>query len=175
MAHTKVSIHKRSVALALAASLLFTACGSATSETAVDTEPSSEGTSTNAPVQEVAIEPDTSRVVATWNDPGENEIQLLVSNQSTVDTSANLTFEVDGVVVIAQRFETGDQHNFFAFNVNGVEPGTHTITVRSDDDHEHEVVFEKTADPVWIVLHYWPEQSDTGFFEQIEDEPVDFA
>ena len=124
---------------------------------------------------EVAAEPDTSRVIETWDNPGENEIQLLVSNQSSIDMAADLTFEVDGVLVIAQRFETLEYHNFFAFNINGVEPGEHTITVRSDDGQEDNVVFEKSDDPVWIVVHYWPEESGTGFIQQIENEPVEFA
>lgn len=118
---------------------------------------------------------DASRVVESWDEPGEEEIQLLISNQSGADTSADVTVEVDGELVLTQRFETGDFHNFFAFNVNDIEPGSHTITIRSDEGHERNVVFDKTTDPIWIVLHYWPEESNTGFTQWQSDEPVEFA
>ena len=160
MGTTRSTRIHRTAALVAAGSLLFSACASSRTETTV---------------AEVAAEPDTSRVIETWDNPGENEIQLLVSNQSSIDMAADLTFEVDGVLVIAQRFETLEYHNFFAFNINGVEPGEHTITVRSDDGQEDNVVFEKSDDPVWIVVHYWPEESGTGFIQQIENEPVEFA
>lgn len=165
VANRSTQFHLTAVFIA-AASLLFAACSSTSTEATIDNEPTPE---------DRASEPDTSRVVATWDDPGENEIQLLVSNQSSVDMTADLTFEMDGVLILSETFETGDFHNFFAYNINGVENGEHTLTIRSDDGHEQLVRFEKTGDPAWIVIHYWPEESSTGFIKSFENEPVEFA
>ena len=63
---------------------------------------------------------DATRVTETWDTPAADEVQLLMSNQSGEDRSAIVSVSIDGVEVMTQLLETGDYHNFFAFNINGI-------------------------------------------------------
>lgn len=118
---------------------------------------------------------DATRVTETWDTPAADEVQLLMSNQSGEDRSAIVSVSIDGVEVMTQLLETGDYHNFFAFNINGIEPGEHTITFTSDDGAQLERSLNKTDEPLWVVAHYWPEEQQSGFVFELSDEAVEFA
>jgi len=151
------------------------ACGSDAEPTVVATETPSDVDDATAEAA-TPVEIDTSRITETWDTPGDNEIQLLVSNQSLIHETVRITIEVDGEPVIDQAFDAGDQHNFFSFNVNAIEPGEHTITMRSDTDTELERTFTKTDAPIWMIVHYWFDEYESKKFTfELSNEPVEFA
>lgn len=182
------------MALLIVASIALGACSSSVTETGTTT-PTTTPTPTTGIEQTERTEPlqtepteipaptpttepvtflETSRVRATWNTPGVDEIQLLMSNQSFIDEWAVVTVNINGTDIMARLLETGDQHNFFAFNVNGIAPGEHTITFTSDDGRELVATFDKADEPLWIVSHFWPGQTRSGFDFAVYDEPVEF-
>lgn len=107
------------------------------------------------------------------------EVKLWVSNQSFEDDPVEIVISVDGVEIIAEAFEVKGQHNWIPFDLKGLDPGPHTLTVTSSTGVEQTETFTAVAEePRWLVLDYWYYLDDAKgrYFSFAEfDHPVAFA
>ena len=96
-------------------------------------------------------------------EPAPGEVRLWVSNQSFADDPIHLTVAIGEVIVVDQRFETQGQHNWMAFDIAGLEPGTHTISAESETGASLTADFTvPTEAPRWLLLDYWYDSEEGG-------------
>lgn len=82
-------------------------------------------------------------------------VTLGISNQSFDDPSVVLTVTVDGVVQVDEAFAVENQHNLKLFGVN-LQPGTHTVVVRADNEAAAERSFHLSqGERRWVSIFYW--------------------
>lgn len=145
--------------------------------------PTSSG-STGLPASP-ATSPVSLTVAGPWSswEPGLPEpepgvVRLWVSNQSFDDDPVRITIEVDGQLVVDDAFEVGGQHNWFAHDIAGLEPGQHEIVATSDTGAVIEATFSLPADePRWVVIDYWyypGEPAGRHFTARESAEPIVF-
>ena len=106
-------------------------------------------------------------------------VRLWVSNQSFEDDPVAITIRIDGNLVVDDSFAVEGQHNWIAFDIEGLPPGEHALAAESDTGARTEGTFTlPTGESRWLVADYWyyPDDSEGRFFTLSEsDEPVAFA
>ena len=126
----------------------------------------------------VTVTPGTP-IGETQTEPGPGEVKLWISNQSFADDPIGLSVALDGVTVVEQDFDVEGQHNWIAFDIEGLEPGVHTIDAKSETGAILTAEFTtKEDEPRWLVLDYWsyPDDPAGRHFTFAEfDEPIAFA
>jgi len=77
-------------------------------------------------------------------EPAAGTIKLWVSNQSFGEDPVRLTVRIGDTTVVDDSFEVLGQHNWIAFDMSGLAPGSHTLRVVSDTG----------ADRKWIASRH---------------------
>lgn len=101
-------------------------------------------------------------------------LTLTVSNQSFEINPVDIAVKIDGVIVIDEKFEVGNQHNFHDYEFQ-LEEGTHTIHINSvlgDVNMEQEFGLDEEK---WGYLFYVNNEEDPPrFVLEISDKPFGF-
>ena len=109
--------------------------------------------------------------------PPPDAVRLHVSNQSFDDPTVAMTLRVDGDVVVDQRFDVEDQHNWVEFHLS-LPAGDHELDARADSGVREAFAFEtREGEPLWLVLdHWWYRDAveEDAFTLTVSDEPVGF-
>lgn len=88
--------------------------------------------------------------------PAPGVVRLWVSNQSFADDPVGLTITVDGHVAVAADFFVEGHHNWIAYDIDGLEAGSHTLAAESDTGGELEATFTVVdGEPRWLLVDYW--------------------
>lgn len=106
---------------------------------------------------------------------------LVVSNQSYAVNPVDICIKIDGILVVDDPFNVGDQHNFIPFTLK-LGKGKHKISVssgkgRASLEQEFDIV-----DKHWGSVFYWYYPKITGgalptkryFSFAVEDKPMLF-
>ncbi|GAA3778149.1 hypothetical protein GCM10022225_77530 [Plantactinospora mayteni] len=104
------------------------------------------------------------------------DLHLWVSNQSFKDDPVIFTVAIDGIVVVAQPFEVGSQHNWILFPIKA-SPGRHIVDVVSDTGVEVQEPFTlPETGRRYAVIDYWtyPGDGDRRITWQFRSDPVAF-
>lgn len=101
-------------------------------------------------------------------------LRLLVTNQSFEVPSVKVTIQIDGETVVDDTFDVESQHNVVTFDVSGLTPGLHEVTVESDTGitAEQTVTMEDAAK--YVFVSYWSQPGQDDGFEMYEsvEEPM---
>jgi hypothetical protein len=96
-------------------------------------------------------------------EPAAGTIKLWVSNQSFGEDPVRLTVRIGDTTVVDDSFEVLGQHNWIAFDMSGLAPGSHTLRVVSDTGAEDAMVFDLSATaPKWLLVDYWYDADEDG-------------
>lgn len=83
------------------------------------------------------------------------------SNRPSTPKTVSLGVTIDGQQVVESEFEVGNQHNWIGFFVEGLPPGEHTVTARSETGVDFSGSFTlPPGEPRWLVLDYWFDRDD---------------
>ncbi len=157
-----------------ALALLTASCGNDTTDTRTTAEEQPGATLTPSGL---AVSP-AAGVGEPQEELATGQVRLWVSNQSFEDDPVAITIQVDGETIVADSFFVEGQHNWFAFDVAGLQPGVHSIVAESDTGARIEGSFTlPDGESRWLVADYWhyPEESEGPHFTFSEsDRPVGF-
>lgn len=103
-------------------------------------------------------------------------LAVIVSNQSYDDPDVDLTITVDGEVMIERSFAVEGQHTYVSYRLP-LEPGEHQVVISSDAGATHERVVSLGAEPRYLAVSYWGEDSSGPDAISVEesDEPFGIA
>jgi len=101
---------------------------------------------------------------------------VIVGNQSYDDPDVGLTITVDGEVMIERSFAVEGQHTYVGYRLP-LEPGEHQVVIRSDTGATHERVVSLGAEPRYLAVSYWGDDSSGPDAISVEesDEPFGIA
>jgi hypothetical protein len=105
---------------------------------------------------------------------------LYVSNQSFDIKRVDIQIKIDGIVVVSNYFEVGNQHNWKGFLLS-LPKGTHTIEIHSDQEDTNLSETFDIKDKHWAVVDFWYASKSRSsptkkkFTFTIQDRPIGFA
>lgn len=100
---------------------------------------------------------------------------LWVSNQSFSPETVHIDVQLDGVIVVHQKFAVESQHNWVKFPLQ-LSPGKHELIVVSDTGVKLVRYFTMPDEKLYAILDYWGEPKEDGHFTwQFQKEPAVFA
>ena len=91
----------------------------------------------------------------------DGKFTLYVSNQSFTIMRIDISVEVDGELVISERFHVGDQHVFKSFRL-ALKDGKHTIRIRSQKgEAEYSGDFEVAEGRIGVICYWYSPKAQT--------------